>query len=612
MCGICGIINFGSMPPDECKIHTMMTAMKHRGPDDEGVYVHDAVGLGFVRLSIIDLSEAGHQPMHDESGRYTIVYNGEIYNYIELRTELEKQGFVFKTRTDTEVLLNSYIFYGEECLDKFNGMFSFVIYDANNHVVFGARDRFGVKPFYYYKDDACFIFASDINSILSVYEKNNEANRQQIFDYLTFNRTDHTDDTFFKGIKKLPHGSKLIINGTQVQIKKWYVLKDHITQENDDPIEYKRLFIDAVRLRLRSDVPVGVCLSGGLDSSSIVSVLAEVLSKSDVNTFSAVYQKGEKGDESSYIDLYNPILDNMHSIHPSAESLYQDLNDFIKLHAEPVPSTAPYAQYQVFKLAKDYVKVTLDGQGADEQLGGYHYFYGLYFKELFMYFRWLTLFKELIHYVAVHHSIYGLKALAFFLLPSNFRTKARLQEKSYLCKDFASAFTGKTDASKVRHLYSSHSLQEAFCDHFEYKLEHLLKWDDKNSMAHSVESRTPFLDYRLVEYTLSLKSSAIIKNGYTKAILRKAMKGILPEEIRIRRDKVGFETPEDEWFRMVTFRKLITEIIQSESFKSRGIIDTGVARSMYRKHCNREINISKEIWKWLHLEMWFRQFIDKN
>lgn len=610
MCGICGIIPFDRKPIEEKRLRAMMARMKYRGPDDEGVYLDQKVGLGFVRLSILDLTSAGHQPMTDDTEQFILVFNGEIYNYIELREELKAFGIQFKTNTDTEVLLKAYIQYGEACLDKLNGMFAFVIYDKVSGNIFGARDRFGVKPFYYYQDASNFIFASEIPPILEVYSKKNEANEQQIFDYLTFNRTDHTEDTFFKNIKKLQHGNSFTVKLGVFEKKKWYDLKLRVTEQKANPTKFKELLVNAVELRMRSDVPVGVCLSGGLDSSSITSIIAKELKIPEINTFSAIYNLGDKGNESEFINLYKEIVPNMNSIMPTAQGLYADMNTFVSVHAEPIPSTSPFAEYMVMKLAKEKVTVILGGQGADEQLGGYHYFFGFYFKDLLKSLKLFTLIKECIAYYRVHRSLFGFATFLYFMLPKKFRTSLRVSKGGFLTKEFTNKFSEKNNASVVNELYASNSMQEALINHFEYKMEHNLKWTDRNSMSHSLESRTPFLDYRLVEYCVSIDSSAIIRNGYTKSIMREAMKGILPEKIRLRVDKIGFETPEDAWFRYDFFQQFIIEILNSTSFRNRNIINPDLALELYQKHLNKDLDISKDIWKWIHLELWFREFID--
>ncbi len=612
MCGICGIIRFDNNKAEASDLSLMMLKQKHRGPNDESIFIDKNIGFGFVRLSIIDLSLAGRQPMHDKSGRYTLIFNGEIYNYIELREDLISKGISFETKTDTEVLLNMYIVYGEDCLNKLNGMFAFAIYDNVSENIFAARDRFGVKPFYYYRDNNQFIFASEIPSILAVYNKKNKENKQAIFDYLAFNRTDQNETTFFEDIFKLQHGHYMTIKNKQVHIKKWYDLAEKVNAKTADIDEYRKLLTDAVSIRMRSDVPVGVCLSGGLDSSSIISILTNNLNFKDIHTFSAIYEKGDKADESKFINLYKDSLHNMHFITPTFESLLDDLTQFISIHAEPIPSTGPYAQYCVMKLAKNDVTVTLDGQGADEALGGYHYFFGFYFKDLLLSFKIVKLFTEIFYYLKVHKSLYGIKTFIYFLMPKKIKTKLRINERGYLDTDFVNDILKQEKSNITNNLYASKNLKEALLNHFEFKLEHLLKWNDRNSMAFSIESRTPFLDYRLVEYTLSINSEAIINQGFTKSILRESLKGILPEKIRIRTDKVGFATPQDEWFRTEQFQYVINEIINSESFHKRGLINPEKAKKLYMQHLNKEINIAKDIWKWVHLELWFREFIDKN
>lgn len=616
MCGICGIIRFDNKPIQEAPIRNMMRIMKHRGPDDEGVFLENNLGLGFVRLSIIDLTSAGHQPMFSNDERYVMVFNGEIFNYIELRKELEKKGIVFHTQTDSEVLLNAYIIWGEECMNRFNGMWAFVIYDKLEKKIFGARDRYGIKPFYYLNTSEYFAFASEIPPLLSLLNQKPKPDYQSIFDFLVFNRTDQTERTFFDEIKKLQHAHSISFSAQssifnlQSSIKKWYDLRERVasTKGFSDPKEFLELFSSAIGLRLRSDVPVGVCLSGGLDSSSIVSILLKDYNKRDLNTFSAVYSKGQAADETQYINEYKPFLNNMFLITPSVETLQTDLTCLIKAHAEPFPTTSPYAQFKVMELAKGKVVVTLDGQGADEELAGYHYFFGFFFKDLLKQGQLGKLSTEMIQYLFKHHSLYGLKNFLFFLLPVKIKTGLRVKEKGYLNIEFVEKY--KNYNSIAGNLYNSGSLNDALIDHFEYKLEHLLKWEDRNSMWFSIEARVPFLDYRLVEKTLATPGDMIIKNGITKSLLRQSMLGILPENIRIRKDKIGFETPQDEWFRIPEWNKLISDILNSRSFAERGLVNPKAALAILKDHLSGKKDFSKEIWKWLHLELWFREFID--
>lgn len=609
MCGICGIFNYNGKPAEMTTVRNMMNEIRHRGPDDEGIFTEGNTGLGFVRLSILDLSDSGHQPMLDKSGRYVMIYNGEVYNYIEIRDLLISKGYVFNSSGDSEVVLYSYIEWGRECLDRFNGMFSLVIYDRESRKLFAARDRFGIKPFYYYNDNNSFIFGSEICAVTRASGKKILQNDSVIFDYIVFNRTDQTEETFFSGIKKLQHGCYIEIENNIFKTGKWYNLRENLGKPFKDADEFRELLSSSIGLRLRSDVPVGVCLSGGLDSSAIVSLLLRDYHKDDINTFSAIYEKeGHRYDESGFIYEYRDKVKNMYFTSPTSDSLINDLESFIKAHNEPVTSTSHYAQFKVMELAKSNVVVTLDGQGADELLAGYHYFFGIYFKELLKSAKVFSLTSEIFNYMRNHRDLYGIKSFLYFLAPAFLKTKARVKEKGYLAKSFSGKFQGENTI--VENIYGSGSIYEALISHFEYKLEHLLKWEDRNSMWYSLEARVPFLDYRLVEKTLSMNSDMKIRKGMTKFLLRESMKNILPERIRLRKDKIGFNTPEDEWFRTVKFRNLIGEIINSESFGSRGIADVNKVRILFERHLNGKINISRDIWKWINLELWFRKFID--
>ncbi len=606
MCGVVGVIRFDKRGVDENRLQSMMDEIRHRGPNDSGKFIEDNIGLGFVRLSIIDLSSAGHQPMFSDDGNLVLTFNGEIFNYIELREELKELGYSFKSQTDSEVLLKSYQEWGEKCLDKFNGMWAFIIYNRTTGEIFAARDRFGIKPLYYYRDDKEFIYASEIKAIKRGLDKKLTINEEVVFNYLLYNRTDYNENTFYKEIKKLPHGHyfKIDRDGNFI-IKRWYDLKSRCNKEPIDSKEYLEKLTSSIKLRLRSDVPVGVCLSGGLDSSSIASIIVKRLNVKDIHTFSAIYKKGQRGDESEYIDEMKPYLKNMHFITPTASTLFEDIYDMVKYLDEPVPTTSIYAQYCVMKLARESVVVTLDGQGADEQLAGYHYFYGFYFKELLKSFEIFNLISELYYYITKHKSLFAIKSFLFFLLPKNIKTKLKKEERSYIKSDFYQQFSKDNILSKE--LYGSKSLKEALINHFEYKLEHLLKWSDLNSMRFSIESRVPFLDYRVVEQTLSQTNDSFIKKGLTKYILREAMKSILPEKIRLRYDKIGFATPEDEWFREKFFQDFIFDILENPSETFKRYIDTKKAIEMYKRHLKKEINCSRDIWKWINLELWIRE-----
>lgn len=609
MCGISGIINFNNQPIQEKDIQVMMRKMKHRGPDDEGTFVDDNIGFGFVRLSILDLSIAGHQPMFSNDKRYIIIFNGEVYNYIEIKKELEHK-YNFNSGTDTEVILAAYQEYGERCLEKFNGMFALAIYDTYDKSVFVARDRFGIKPFYYYQDDDRLIFASEIKSILPLLKKR-EPNNRIILDYLLYNRTDHTSETFFKDINKLQHGSYLKIQNNKIINHRWYNVADELKDKQQielSPEQYRKIFNDSLKLRLRADVPIGVSLSGGIDSSSIVSSLIDEFGLYEINSFSAIYGKNEASDESEYIDEYRPIVKNMFFTNPDADSFMNDFENFIDAHNEPVPDIGPYAQYKVMELASKDVTVTLDGQGADEQLAGYHYFFGSYYIELLKKMKFAKLVDENIQYIKTHKSLNAIKYFIFYLLPKQVQNRLNRNLIPSINKKFIDSQLKHTNIN--RNLYSPKNLNQSLIEHFEYKLEHLLKWEDLNSMHFSIESRVPFLDHRLVEATLGSPSNVKIRKGETKYILREALREVLPDKILNRKDKKGFSNPRDKWFRTENFKNYIFDLINSDSFKNRGYFDYKIANNQYKNHLKGDVDFSKEIWKWINLEIWFRKFID--
>ena len=608
MCGIAGIVNFSEQKVESSEIEPMLNILKHRGPNAEGLFLRDHVGFGHVRLSIIDLSYASHQPMFCNDERYMIIFNGEIYNYIELKKELENR-YAFRTQSDTEVLLASYIIWGESCLSKLNGDFAFVIYDIQERVVFGSRDRFGIKPFYYYKNDNRFIFASEIKAILPLLDEV-KPNNTAIFDYLAFNRCDQSNETFFNRVFKVPHGHCFTIKNGKFKIRRWYHLTDKIKYPTPiSPEAYREELKKSIQLRLRSDVPIGVCLSGGIDSSSLTSIVLHDFNMKELKTFSAVFAKSHWADESKYIESYNNRLKNMHFVTPNGALFYREFENFIVSHCEPMPSVSPYAQYKVMQLAKGHVVVTLDGQGADEMLGGYTYFYGSYFKELLRDFKLYTLLKETIAYNKKNLSKEGFTFFMYYLLPIGLKKYAGRKKYGSIQRDFYDVHARNSTISE--NLYNPDTLHDSFLQHFEYKLEHLLKWDDLNSMSFSIESRVPFLDHNLVETTLSLPTNHVIRDGVSKYILREAVKDILPKEIYNRFDKRGFETPSDEWFRTNPFKDYIHELLNSSSFRDRGYFDVADCRQKYQKHLERKANLSNEIWKWINLEIWFRRFIDK-
>jgi asparagine synthase (glutamine-hydrolysing) len=611
MCGICGIFSFSAdRQPDGRLNGEMMQALVHRGPDGKGSWASSSVVLGHRRLSIIDLSENGKQPMTNEDETLWLTYNGEIYNYLELRKELISKGHVFFSQTDSEVIIHAYEEYGTDCLNRFNGMFAFALYDVRNRTLFCARDRFGIKPFYYHVDKNRFIFASEIKALLCDSEINRTPNDKMIFDYLVFNRNDFSSETFFGDILRLEPGCFLTVDSDGLSLRQWWKIHAHLINSNVENAEesFRRLFINSVELRLRSDVPVGSCLSGGLDSSSIVTVVRQLNAGIPLKTFSAVYESDWQKDEKKYVDLL--LAWNQMSgcfTYPSGDKFFHELEDLIYYQDEPFGGGGIYAQWEVMKLAHDNgLKVLLDGQGSDELLAGYLYFFGFYFHELLHRKEWQQCWKEFVTYWKKHKDLIGPQILLFLLCPGEIRDKLLYKIRRCISRDFFATY--KKESVFNQFFFDTQTLNDSLVNHFRYKLEHLLRYEDRNSMAYSIEARTPFLDYRLVESSLSLPSRFKIEYGETKTILRRSMRGMLPDTILARQDKIGFDTPEDQWFRQKKFRELIESTIFSRSFKERGYFNLQNVERVYRQHLAGKRNASADIWKWINLEMWFRRF----
>lgn len=607
MCGISGIIS--SRPRSPHVLQRMMDSIRHRGPDDEGFVFwsrsddeaalrggndtpeavikanlpytpssndkHEApfrLGLGHRRLSILDLSPFGHQPMCTHDGRYWIVFNGEVYNYIELRAELEKLGHLFISRTDTEVILAAYAQWGERCLSRFNGMWAFAIYDSKARTLFLARDRFGVKPLYYWTSSAgLFAFASEIKQFTVLPGWSARLNGQRAYDYLVFGITDHTEETMFSGVYQVRPGHCVTLAvddvsalspGKSLSTRAWYELRPRpfAGSFDDAAREFRHLFEQSIALRLRADVPVGSCLSGGLDSSSIVCVLNEFLRMQGVQalqkTFSACSDV-DRFDERKWIELVvSKTSVDAHYVYPALDRLFEESSAITWHQDEPFGSTSIYAQWCVFRLAaQDGVKVMLDGQGADEQLCGYHGFFGPRLATLLKSFRFHDLSRDFSGMRQLHgySFVQSLKFMLPYVLSDTYTQPLRRlggyshSRPAWLNCDFLRAKAvdpiqqlGAREGS-IAELSQSQLTGS--------NLQMLLRWEDRDSMAHSIESRVPFLDYRLVEFVLGLPDEYKIARGMTKRVLRESMRGVLPDEIRTRVDKLGFVTPEEVWVR---------------------------------------------------------------
>jgi len=602
MCGICG---FNWNDENLCK--SMADTLKHRGPDGEGFYFDENVSLGHRRLSIIDLA-LGHQPIYNEDKSIVIVYNGEIYNYEEIRKELESRH-KFYTNSDTEVIIHAYEEYGFDCVKKFNGMWAFCIYDKNKNLLFLSRDRFGVKPLYYFFDEKNFIFASEIKGLLNYVKP--EENDEIIYDFLVNNRLEHKEDTFFKGIKKLMPSNNLVFDLKSKKIRKekyWDIININgkIETTSKEDAEYAKKFYelikDSVKLRLISEVPVGTCLSGGLDSSTIVCLVNDILKENEKikenigkrqKTFSAVYED-KRIDEREYIEeVVKETNVEKNYVFSSGEKLFEELEKFIYYQDEPFGSTSIYAQWNVMKLASKKVKVLLDGQGSDELLAGYIAYFQVYFNQLLKERKFLTLFKEIIKSLDI--------IILYLWLVKKSKTKNIIKE--ILNQKFLDEFKKNEKPKETNNLVS-----RCYDDLMKGSIQSLLRYEDRNSMAFSIEARVPFLDYRIHEYIFSLPLSQRIKNGWTKYILRNAMKNTLPEKIRKRRSKIGFATPEEIWFK--ENKEKILEIFNSESFKKRNYFNQKEIIKKFNEFCNGKYYDPNIFWKILNLEIWMRVFID--
>ena len=603
MCGISGF-NWN----DSFLIKKMNDAQNHRGPDGNQTYVDDDVSLGHVRLSIIDLSNAGQQPMANENKNLWIVFNGEIYNFSELRIELKKKGHHFKSKTDTETILHAYEEWGEECVERFNGMWAFAIYDKNKNDIFLSRDRFGIKSIYYYFHEGNFAFSSEIKPLL----KHNIAripNDRAIYEYLTFGLIDHIHETFFKGIFRVMPGENMVFNISKKALKKskWYDLEKRIKKIKQIPEEnvvgrIRNLFNEAVDSHLVSDVPVGSCLSGGIDSSSLVCTMKQFGKTNKIKTFSLVFP-GKDIDESTYIDEVvkkTNVLSFRES--PTTKDLASELADLIHTQEEPFGSLSMYGQYKVMQLAHNKnMKVLLDGQGADELFGGYAGYYRYYLFDCLTDRKFGSFLK----------SAGKDKKFALFLGASILGKFASMQtifgmfhqKKMGFLNDF---YDGETSDVIGR---GQHLNQILLSDITTYNLPQLLRYEDKNSMRWSIESRVPFLDYRLVEFVASLPSTYKIHEGITKYAFRKAMTGVVPKRILGRTDKIGFATPDGDWLRTPKIAEFIRKLIDSKEFGSRKYWKPVEVKKLFDEHVSGISGTGVSLWRIINVELWLRVFM---
>jgi asparagine synthase (glutamine-hydrolysing) len=601
MCGINGI-TFS----DRAIIASMNRVCKNRGPDDEGVFVDESVSLGHRRLSIIDLSPAGHQPMCNEDETIWLVYNGEVYNFQQLRAELEPLGHKFRSHTDSEVIIHAWEQWGTQCFDMFNGMWAFCIYDRAKQRLVLCRDRFGIKPLFYAVQDGRLIFSSMISAILAAGVKTSP-NDKSIMQYLAYNLEHHSSETFFNNIFSLEPGSFLEYNlKTQTySISKWYTPAKKQNVTNDD---IRSSFIDSVRSQTVADVPIGSCLSGGIDSSAIVCTLDKFLPYKFF-TFSYTVP-GSPLDERRYIEeVGRHTKTEQFFTQTSEDDFVAEFEDFVKSLEEPVLGLSPYAQYRVMKLANQHgAKVLLDGQGGDEIFAGYIYYFSYVFYELLTQWKIISLCKEMFAYFRTFKNVMPLGLFAFMLMPSWLRHGLwKVFVNRWLNHGLLEKLSGKGSDPR----WCGMSLDDALkLTLFSTAIPHLLRWEDKNAMRWSIESRVPFLDLHLVENAMALKSEQKLKEGKTKIAFKQAVRDILPAMISGRRDKIGFGTPVDEFFRLPKVVNYCKEVIYSDSFKKRPYWNWQKVEKMFNSHITGKGNFGKELWKLVNVEVWARHFFE--
>ncbi len=594
MCGIAGIVSADPTKITAGRLKKMTDAIAHRGPDGEGCWISGSglAGLGHRRLSIIDLSPAGAQPMH-YLDRYTLIHNGEVYNYRELRSTLQSKGYSFSSRTDSEVILAAYDLYGPGCVQQFDGMFAFALWDEKEKTLFLARDRFGEKPLFFFQDGEQFLFASEMKALWAAGVKK-ESNQKMVFNFITIGYTQNPADgyeTFFQGIRKLPARNYLTYHAhtTGLEVKEYWDPLTGVTEGSgaggprtrtaaDALEEFGHLLTGSVNNCLRSDVPLGTSLSGGLDSSSVVAyILRQPERPPDLPTFSAVFPGFEK-DESCFIKLLTRqfSLENYQTT-PNAVDLITDFEKLVHHQEEPFLSSSIYVQFRVFGLAAGHrVKVLLDGQGADELLAGYPKYYSWYWRELFRNDK-----KMLAHELAAAKKSgvterWSWKNRLAARLPAtagafqkNRRVAMQTGHPDFVrdfVRQFGVSYYKIPPVDQLNGILYYNSLMNG--------MEELLRYADRNSMAHGVEVRLPFLDHRLAEFLFSLPADFKIRDGWTKWLLRKNVEPLLPASIVWRKDKTGYEPPQSSWMQHPALREYVQEA--RRSLVKRGILKATV------------------------------------
>lgn len=554
MCGIAGVIGLEGQPIARDMLAGMVDRIAHRGPDGEGLLLESNVGLGHRRLAIIDLTPDGHQPMTNRGGDHTVVYNGEIYNHVELRLELERAGHVFTSRSDTEVLLAAYSQWGEDCVSHFNGMWSFAILDRRRNRLFCSRDRFGKKPFYYVRTSGYFAFGSEIRQLLPFLSRR-QAHRETLLQFLVGAMAEPVDQTFYEGVRKLPGGYNLTLDlgSRQPTISRYHELRRDASVASlslGDAVErFSDLLTDAIRVRLRADVPVGTCLSGGLDSSTVATLAAAQYHAVADGPFAAITAASELAgnDETEYarqVVQHNQL--RWHQVRPEYPDFAGSLDDVLRAQEEPFPSPSIVMQYFVMKTARQHgLTVLLDGQGGDETLLGYERYFAAHYLAEAKTGGWPHTLHSVIRNSRNNALMAPWRVMAYFAYFNSARLRwGMYRHRSSYLRELPDMLPGlKEYEAAGKNVFDLQKLEIE-----KTNLPALLRYEDKNAMWHAIETRLPFLDYRLVEFSLSLSGEAKITDGWTKYALRKAMTGRMPDSIVWRRNKMGFEAPTSKWF----------------------------------------------------------------
>ncbi|MFA6226676.1 MAG: asparagine synthase (glutamine-hydrolyzing) [Methanoregula sp.] len=602
MCGIAGQYCLDGEEPDAKLLSVMSERLTHRGPDGEGIHISGPVALAHRRLAIIDLSDEGLQPMTSEDGTLWLVFNGEIYNFVELREELIQNGHQFHSKSDTEVILHAYEEWGHECLNRFNGMWAFALWDSRRQELFCARDRFGIKPFYYAHAGNSFLFASEIKALLAHPAIGTKPDDATLGTYLAWGVLDHSERTMFDGILQLRPAHAMVVtkDGAQPPFRYWDVKVNaeirSTVPDAEVAAKLRSLLLDATSIHLRSDVAVGTCLSGGIDSSALTAIINGLIREEAPagvgvrqKTFSVVFSD-KRFDEGRYIDeVVTATGVDAHRTEPSPEKLWVDIDRLVYTQDEPFGSLSIYAQYCVMRLAREEVKVVLDGQGADELLAGYLAYQGSFIGGLLRSFHVLTGLQEIGGSLRHHRRFFRSAAEQLFVRKSRRGLLKCTAPPVY-------RYGGRLDEVLYRELTSTN-------------LPALLHYEDRNAMAFSIESRVPYLDVRFVEYAASLPLDQKIRNGITKIALRNAIKGIIPESIRNRMDKMGFVIPEEVWMKE-ELRPFVLELLSSEEFQKRPYWDANAVVRNYLSFLEGKSPYSPEVWRIVCAELWLRKFFD--